>query len=105
MRCVIIGGAEIRNYGLIRSYLKPDDYIISTVNKLEIMKRFESKAKQILKSEMARLSRRAGQDWAVIKAEMHGLSKVAADDPDVVTPAVLGAIAQSKVMEDWFKTL
>ena len=28
MRCVIIGGAEIRNYGLIRSYLRPDDYII-----------------------------------------------------------------------------
>ena len=28
MRCVIVGGAEIRNYDLIRSYLKPDDYII-----------------------------------------------------------------------------
>ena len=28
MRCVIIGGSEIRNYGLIRSYLKRDDYII-----------------------------------------------------------------------------
>ena len=28
MRCVIIGGAEIRNYGLIRSYIRPDDYII-----------------------------------------------------------------------------
>ena len=28
MRCVIIGGSEIRNYGLIRSYLKRNDYII-----------------------------------------------------------------------------
>ncbi len=28
MRCVIIGGAEIRNYPLIRSYLREDDYII-----------------------------------------------------------------------------
>ena len=28
MRCVIIGGAEIRNYDLIRSYLRSDDYII-----------------------------------------------------------------------------
>ena len=28
MRCVIIGGAEIRNYDLIRSYLRHDDYMI-----------------------------------------------------------------------------
>ena len=28
MRCVIIGGAEIRNYPLIRSYLREDDYMI-----------------------------------------------------------------------------
>lgn len=28
MRCVIIGGAEIRNYDLIRSYLRYDDYMI-----------------------------------------------------------------------------
>lgn len=84
---------------------KPDDYIISTVKKLELMKRFNSRAKQVLKSEMARLTRRAGQDWDVIKVEMQGLSKVAAGDPDVITPAVLGAIAKSKVMENWFKTL
>ena len=28
MRCVIIGGAEIRNYPLIRSYLRPGDFVI-----------------------------------------------------------------------------
>lgn len=28
MRCVIIGGAEIKNYALIRSYLKPGDFVI-----------------------------------------------------------------------------
>ena len=27
-RCVIIGGAEIKNYALIREYLRPDDYFI-----------------------------------------------------------------------------
>lgn len=28
MRCVIIGGAEIRNYSLIRSYIRRDDFVI-----------------------------------------------------------------------------
>lgn len=28
MRCVIVGGAEIKNYALIRSYLKPGDFVI-----------------------------------------------------------------------------
>ena len=27
-RCVIVGGAEIRNYGLIREYLRDEDYFI-----------------------------------------------------------------------------
>ena len=27
-RCVIIGGSEIRNYPLMRSYFRPDDYVI-----------------------------------------------------------------------------
>ena len=27
-RCVIIGGSEIRNYPLMRQYLRPDDYVI-----------------------------------------------------------------------------
>ena len=27
-RCVIVGGAEIKNYALIREYLRPDDYFI-----------------------------------------------------------------------------
>ena len=84
---------------------KPDDYIISTVKKLELMPRFVSKAKLVLKNEMARLTKRAGQDWEIIKSEMQGLSKVGDGDPDVVTPAVLGAIAKSKVMEEWFKAL
>ncbi len=28
MRCVIVGGADIKNYDAVRNYLKPDDYII-----------------------------------------------------------------------------
>ena len=27
-RCVIVGGSEIRNYGLMRSYLRDDDYLV-----------------------------------------------------------------------------
>ena len=27
-RCVIVGGAEIKNYGLIKKYFKPDDFFI-----------------------------------------------------------------------------
>lgn len=84
---------------------KPDDYVISTVNELELMKRFESKAKQIFKKEMIRLRRRAGQEWEVIRDEMNGLVTPIAGDPDVVTPAVMSAIADSKEMETWFKGL
>ena len=84
---------------------KPDDYVISTVNKLELMKRFEAKAKQVFKKEMIRLTRRAGQEWAVIKGEMQGMATPIAGDPDVVTPAVMSAIAGSKEMEIWFKSL
>lgn len=84
---------------------KPDDYIISTVGDLELMTRFEAKAKQILKKEMIRLSKRAGQDWDVIKGEMQGMATPIAGDPDVVTPAVMRAIVGSKEMEAWFKGL
>ena len=28
MRCVIVGGAEIKNYALIRSYFRPGDFVI-----------------------------------------------------------------------------
>lgn len=69
------------------------------------MKRFEAKARQILKKEMIRLSKRAGQDWEVIKSEMQGMATPIAGDPDVVTPAVMSAIADSKEMETWFKGL
>ena len=27
-RCVIVGGADIRNYDVVKRYLKPDDYVI-----------------------------------------------------------------------------
>ena len=80
---------------------KPDDYIISTVGDLELMTRFEAKAKQILKKEMIRLSKRADQDWDVIKGEMQGMATPIAGD----TPAVMRVIAGSKEMETWFKGL
>jgi len=45
------------------------------------------------------------QEWAVIKSEMQGMATSIAGDPDVVTPAVMRAIAGSKEMEIWFKGL
>lgn len=101
------GLPQIQTYlsSALKAGRKPDDYVISTVNKLELMKRFEAKARQILKKEMIRLSKRAGQDWEVIKSEMQGMATPIAGDPDVVTPAVMSAIADSKEMETWFKGL
>ena len=84
---------------------KPDMYILSTISELNLMKRFDDKAKQWLKKEMNRLERRAGQDWDSIKAEMKPLVSPAADDPDIVYSAVIGAIVDSDVMEKWFKSL
>ena len=45
------------------------------------------------------------QEWAVIKSEMQGMATPIAGDPNVVTPAVMRAIAGSKEMEIWFKGL
>lgn len=84
---------------------KPDKYILSTISELHLMVRFNSKAKQWLKHEMGRLVQRAGQDWDTIKTEMISLSIPAANETDIVHPAVMGAIATSDVMEQWFKSL
>ena len=45
------------------------------------------------------------QEQAVIKGEMQGMATPIAGDPDVVTPAVMSAIADSKEMDTWFKGL
>lgn len=84
---------------------KPDKYILSTILELDLIVRFDSKAKYWHKYEMNRLVYRKGQDWDLIKAEMKALSAPMAKDPDIVHPAVLGAIANSSVMENWYKSL
>ncbi len=84
---------------------KPDKYILSTIAELDLMVRFDAKAKHWLKYEMNRLVYRKGQNWDMIKGEMKALSVPVANDPDIVHPAVLGAIANSAVMENWFKSL
>ncbi len=84
---------------------KPDVYVISTIDDLDLMKRFSAKAKELFKQEMNRLSLRVGQPWDIIKNELKALSKPMTGDPDIVLPAVLGAIAESVDMEKWFKSL
>lgn len=84
---------------------KPDKYILSTIAELELMDRFDAKAKYWLKHEMNRLVCRKGQNWDMIKDEMKAISVPMENVPDIVHPAVLGAIANSTVMELWFKTL
>lgn len=84
---------------------KPDMYILSTIGDLQLMKRFQSKAKEWLKHEMSRLALRKGQSWDVIKAEFAAMAVPAAGDPDIVHPAVFKAISESADMENWFKSL
>ncbi len=84
---------------------KPDKYILSTISELNLIERFNDKAKYWLKYEMTRLERRSGQDWRLIKKEMRDSSIPMSNDPDIVHPAVLGAIANSSEMENWFTSL
>lgn len=90
--------------GLTKSK-KPDMYILSTITDLDLLKRFQAKAKLHFKKEMSRLSVRAGQDWAQIKTEFAVLSTLGTEEPDVVYPAVMKAISESPIMEAWFKSL
>ena len=84
---------------------KPDVYILSTIADLELLKRFQSRAKLLFKKEISRLATRAGQDWGQIKAEFTSISLPVFGEPDVVYPAVMKAISKSTVMETWFKSL
>ena len=84
---------------------KPDMYILSTITELNLMPRFIAKAKLCFKSEINRLIRRKGQEWESIKKEMKPLAIPMENNPDIVSPAVLGAIADSPVMESWFNSL
>lgn len=84
---------------------KPDMYILSTITDLELIDRFRAKAKMHFKKEMSRLTVRAGQDWTQIKTEYVALSTPGTGEPDVVYPAVMKAIAESPIMESWFKSL
>lgn len=83
----------------------PDKYILSTIQDLELLPRFQTKAKSILKKEVNRLKTRAGQSWDLIKNEMLSQSTPMEGDPDIVYPAVLKAIGESEVMESWFNSL
>ena len=83
----------------------PDKYILSTISDLELLTRFDTRAKQWLRYEMNRLEQRIGQNWNFIVAEMKPLSKPMDSNPDIVYPAVLEAIAKSSIMEKWFKSL
>ncbi len=83
----------------------PDKYVLTTIADLELLARFDTKAKQWLRYEMNRLEQRAGQDWNVIIAEMKPLAKLMDNNPDIVYPSVLDAIVNSPIMENWFKAL
>lgn len=83
---------------------KPDQYILSTITKLELLPKFHSKAKLYFKREIGRLSNRLGQDWDAIKLEIQPLT-VIDDDPDIVYHAVLKAIIESPIVETWYQSL
>lgn len=83
----------------------PDKYILSTIKVLSLMDRFNDRAKYCLKQEMTRLSYRVGQPWQIIRDEMNKLAIPIDGDHDIVRPAVMGAIANSTVMEEWYNTL
>lgn len=89
----------------LSSSSKPDMYVLSTIADLDLLPRFDTRARQWLRYEMNRLVQRAGQDWSVIVTEMIPLAKPIANNPDIVYPAVLDAIVNSSVMESWFKAL
>ena len=89
----------------LSSVRKPDKYILSTISELELMPRFESRARLLFKKELNRLSTRAGQSWEMLKAEMIKLSSPTPNDPDVIQPAIMKAIAESEEMKAWFTAL
>jgi len=84
---------------------KPEKYILSTIKELELVPRFRNSAKIKFKNELNRLKIRANQDWESIKKEYVSLYAIERNYPDIVYPAVLKAIAESSVMEEWFQSL
>lgn len=84
---------------------KPDKYILATISELHLLERFQSKARLWFKTEMSRLSSRAGQKWDMIRAELESVSSPTEGNPDIVYPAVMKAIAESLIMEMWFDSL
>ena len=83
----------------------PDKYILSTIDDLNLMQRFNERAKLQLREEMTRLSVRAGQSWDIIREEMNKMATPIDGDPDIVKPTVMRAIARSLDMEKWFNNL
>lgn len=69
------------------------------------MQRFNAKANLLLKNEIVRISVRSGQPWSMIRDEMSKLAVPMEGNPDIVYPAVMGAIAQSTDMEIWYNNL
>lgn len=84
---------------------KPDKYILSTIQDLDLLPRFQTRAKSLFKKEINRLQSRVGQSWDLIKNEMLTQSTPVAGDPDIVYPAVLKAIGESDIMEAWYNSL
>lgn len=90
---------------LLDAAQKPDVYILSTIDDLELLKRFHFHAKLLFKKELNRLAIRAGQEWAQIKTEFAALALPGEGEPDVVYPAVMKAMSESPILEMWFKCL
>ncbi len=84
---------------------KPDMYILSTIDDLDLISLYRDRAKTLFKREIRRLQSRAGQSWDDIKDELARESVPQAGDPDIVYPAVMKAIVDSPIIETWFNSL
>ena len=96
---------EVNVNPLLSKEKTPDKYILSTIDDLGLMRRFNKWAKLLLKNEMTRITARVGLSWEVMRDEMNKLSTPMDGNPDIVYPAVMGAIAQSTDMEAWYNKL
>jgi len=84
----------------------PDKYILSTIEKLGLMKEFNIKAEDLFRIEMELLClKRTRYAWKTITEEMKEFAKRIEGDHDIVRPTVFAAIAESEDMEIWFNNL
>ena len=64
MRCVIVGGADIRDYGSIRKQLRPDDYVVYCDSGLRHMDRLQAAPCLIVGSMLSVLDHQKGGEGA-----------------------------------------